>query len=337
MWGQPRDWKAPNQAELEAAMNRQFAQTQRGMEYGFNAAKGTLQTWPHWAAPHDHDEDEDEDDESKHHCTDFFCFVVFVLAVAGLGCLLIYSSIEGDTRRLYHGYNFTGHLCGVDAPDKPYVFWCKKSTVRLGMEEIDVRHPICVEACPTSVITNHTCFSDVQQDVTSTSLDGGVTVETEDTKYVWSQVNDYSSTVYLGRYCLPEDLELKAPLQRVLNKHSMTKIFIEVSQLSTATFPLILTVGAALALGYLYMLILDKFAWCMVYTSVALVIVSSLLVGLYLLISDFTGGIDGIQHTGDSFWNNLVGLVLLGVSALFLCLVCCLHNSIEVAIGCVQA
>lgn len=97
----------------------------------------------------------------RHRCTDILCFLVFLAALAGLGWIINYCRQNGDMRRLYHGYDFLGQLCGMDEGDsnltnKPVLFWCKDKSGK----GLDLEHPICRESCPMSDATSHACFDD---------------------------------------------------------------------------------------------------------------------------------------------------------------------------------
>jgi hypothetical protein len=280
---------------------------------------------------------------SKHHCTDLTCLTVFVIAVAGLCGIFTYAGAKGDVRRIFRGYNFTGHLCGVDDPDRPLLYWCQKpiaGQVTIDtMPILDLKHPICVQACPTSSATKHTCFSGVDRSVNNapvTLANGGFTL-VESNKYLFAEVPDYKSSPFLSRYCLPDDQAMKAQLLSALNNHTMTNALMDVSQLSSAWVPLTCAVIIAFIMGYVYLFFLERGASCMVYSAIALVVVLGTLLGLYLIISTFTGGIDGIPGTGGSKVNWITGLILLSAALLFGCFACCAHEHIEVAIGCVEA
>jgi hypothetical protein len=280
---------------------------------------------------------------SKHHCTDIMCGIIFLVALAGLGILVNYGRVEGDLRRLTHGYNFTGHLCGVDDPGKPYLYWCQKPGRLAGGSapiSLDLRHPICVQRCPTGFETKHVCFEKAEKVVHRHTGTGDKDKDEffyeETNRYVFAKVNDYASKPYLDRYCLPEDAALMAQLMQALNQHGMTKLLMEFSQLQSAWIPLASSLVIATVLGYVYLFMIDKMATCFFWMSICLVVILSGVSGLYFLISEFTGGTDGIPNSGDSTFNLFAGFVLLIVAGGFSCFAVCSHDKIEVAIGCVQ-
>mmetsp|Transcript_5172 Transcript_5172/g.15183 ORF Transcript_5172/g.15183 Transcript_5172/m.15183 type:complete len:893 (-) Transcript_5172:346-3024(-) len=62
-----------------------------------------------------------------HGCTDTFCCILFLGALAVLAMILVYAHENGDPRKLHHGIDYHGNICGVD-PDvanMPYLYWCE--------------------------------------------------------------------------------------------------------------------------------------------------------------------------------------------------------------------
>lgn len=269
-------------------------------------------------------------------------------ALGGLGALVHYGKTEGDIRRLFRGYNFTGHLCGVDVPDKPYLYWCQKNSSLSGavmlnaIPHLDLLHPICVQKCPTSASTTHVCFREAEKvptHVPKASDDdqlGSFYLE-EVTRYIFAVAPDYESTTFLDRYCLPKDQHMMAELMQALNKHHMTRLLLDVSQISTLWTPLIVAVVVAVLLGYVYIFLLEHFAKLLVNLAIIFIVIVGVCVGSYLVISQWTGGIDGIPNNGDSKWNMWAGIALFLVAAAFGVFACCAHESIEVAAGCVES
>lgn len=54
--------------------------------------------------------------------------------MVGLVEVMRYAWEKGDTRRIYHGINWEGELCGVDpaVKAKPLLYWCREpGSVRL--------------------------------------------------------------------------------------------------------------------------------------------------------------------------------------------------------------
>merc|ERR1719261_2138495 len=114
------------------------------------------------ASPPSEDEDHGDTMAPRSH-TDVPCCGLYILFMVGMGWIIIYSLQNGDPRRLTHGMDYQGRLCGVhgDVTDRPYIFWCRESNesalglasdkdFRQGSYPTDLllQNPICVEKCP---------------------------------------------------------------------------------------------------------------------------------------------------------------------------------------------
>eukprot|EP00392_Amoebophrya_sp_AT5.2_P003378 g3383.t1 len=98
--------------------------------------------------------------------TDILCALIFMSFVGGMIYILQYSSEVGDVRRLSHGFNYKGKLCGVDPgyEDRPYLYFCPDGIPIPGTDppipsSLDLEHPICVSACPTSTAQSYLCYA----------------------------------------------------------------------------------------------------------------------------------------------------------------------------------
>lgn len=94
-------------------------------------------------------------DSGMHHtmCTDFPCLVVFFAFLTGMGFIIVYAVKNGDPRKLTHGFDWQGQLCGVDpaVADSPFLFWCGgNGPVVEGIPStLNFKSPVCVAECPT--------------------------------------------------------------------------------------------------------------------------------------------------------------------------------------------
>lgn len=79
-------------------------------------------------------------------CTDVPCCALFVISVILAAGLSAWGLATGDVRRLEHGVDFQGNICGVDAAvaDRPLLYWCSKNRTA------DLASPICIASCPGS-------------------------------------------------------------------------------------------------------------------------------------------------------------------------------------------
>jgi len=279
-------------------------------------------------------ESEEQAGMKRHHCTDLMCLVIYLLAIGGVVYLASYGAMEGDMRRLYAGYNFTGGLCGAgDQDGKDFLFWCSGQDNK----GLDLEHPICVESCPADDTGNNLCFSGMVQEPMVAKRTAGKMTLKEETSYIFSAVNNYPTKPFLARYCLPTETARHDGLLRALNRQPLTRLTMEISQLTRMWLPLSLAALIAFVLGYLYLFLLHVCAKCFVCVASFFLIVGNIAAGFVLLVLYFSGGSDGVADTGDGDWNLLLALALFGVAGFFAALFCCFRRRIDVAIGCVEA
>ncbi|CAE7041854.1 SLC44A2 [Symbiodinium natans] len=123
--------------------------------------------------------------------TDLCILCTFILYWAGM-CGITFSALTlGDPRRLYHSFDYGGHLCGIDPgfEDKGLLYWPRPQ---------EPEYAVCIGQCPRS-----------EQD-TVTALDeeaaikhGASGVETATITSKQVQIPTYPSRQIGGRFCLP--------------------------------------------------------------------------------------------------------------------------------------
>eukprot|EP00928_Gymnodinium_smaydae_P019166 TRINITY_DN17328_c0_g1_i1.p1 TRINITY_DN17328_c0_g1~~TRINITY_DN17328_c0_g1_i1.p1 ORF type:complete len:916 (+),score=168.30 TRINITY_DN17328_c0_g1_i1:48-2750(+) len=128
---------------------------------------------------------------SRQRTTDLCCCWIFCLFWAKLASVTWFSLQHGDPRRLFHGYDFRGSLCGVspEVADDHFVYWPRP-------EEQD--YPICVGACPTdsSLQVPFPVERVRRYPVSNKTIVTEITMTEE-------MVPSYPSEVVAGVYCLP--------------------------------------------------------------------------------------------------------------------------------------
>jgi len=252
---------------------------------------------------------------ARHHCTDGMCLLLFAVAIGGLVFVLNYAALHGDFQRLSHGFNFMGKICGIDVPE-PYLYWCSGESAIpsiIDVSALDLAHPTCVSSCPVSNTTNHACYQ---------TLTGSLVA-----------VPDYPTRVFAGRFCMPVDSYLTAQVH-----HSPVATYLlEVSQITKAWLPLAVCFTLAILLGYVFLLFLHVSAGYLMWTSMYIMVVVPTIGGAYLLSASVSDGVDGIPHTGDSKWDEIIGTCLVLLGTVFFLISCCRRRSIDMAIGCLEA
>jgi len=245
---------------------------------------------------------------ARHHCTDVVCVFILSLGLLGLGLILRYANEHGDMRRLYHGLNFKGELCGIDVPES-YLYWCQSGDNGL----LDLSHPTCVNSCPTAKGTSRSCYNATLG------------------SFAW--VADYPTYPFAGRLCMPVDSWLTSQVSHTPLAHDLLAI----SQISRAWQPLLVSAGLALVLGYAYLFFLNFAVGQIVWVCMAIMVLVSVLGGSYLIYASWPHGLDGKPDTGDETWDICIGASSIVLGLAFLLIASCRKRSIDMAIGCIEA
>jgi hypothetical protein len=275
-------------------------------------------------------------------CTDPICWLVFVASAAAFfGFIYHYCWEHGDLRRLYHGYDYLGRLCGVDVDDQnqtlgDFLFWCQKpNTFPIGL---DLAHPICIHKCPLANETV-TCAQFPPVFGEQKPIDPYGSFKQEIT-YKFAPVLQYNSRVWAHRYCMPEDSDLiKQVTDFISNQGFASKVLFRVGETLSAWGPLLVSALLAVVLGFVFLAIVLYLANCLVWVCLVVLILGPLIAGGYLLwvAFDQEGGVDGLRGTGDSQWDGIIGCALIVIGLIFGCLACCARKAIQTAVAVLQA
>lgn len=285
------------------------------------------------------DEEEAELGEVRHHCTDPVCFLLFVAALAGLGMVLNYAQEHGDVRRITHGYNYKGDLCGVDAGvvSKPYLFWCRDPNT----QSLDFDHPICRETCPVNSNTHYSCYFESQKTGQQPiPMVAGSTIDQANSFQVQRSIefrfkSDYPTRDLFGRYCVPDptaEPTMYKALQAHLQQVPGYSVFMKAASVKHAWPLLLISAAIALALGFIYLCLLRSLAKCLIWTSLVVLVLACFGAGGTVIYQAQTGnGLDGMPSTGDSNWDTVVGGALIAVGVVAAFLACCAAEAVNKA------
>lgn len=244
-----------------------------------------------------------------------------------------YAFDKGDPRKVYHGMDGEGLLCGVDLPAKPYVYWCQKPmnpgnagnfsnlvkaanmlNVPTGL---DLHHPVCVTTCPMSAATQTMCFKEATGQYELTS--------------------DYSTHAIGERYCLPQSEALLKQYNDKMGAHPNRKyIALVVPTIRKGWRVLLGVAGLAFVLSMIYLLAVECMAGCIVWSCLFALVALTGVSGAYLIYADQHGGVDGMPSSGDAGTDMTIGIVCCSVSAMFLCICTCLNKTVTRAIRVVE-
>lgn len=220
MSGQPGAYPPPNQTQAE---NKDFQQyTEQAM----------------LNLPDSNSENMIDENTGLHprRLTDCVCIWIFLAYIIGMFIVTGVAMSRADTSRLTRGYDYFGRLCGVDVDvaDKPYLYWCRQNAWELKSvmpAAVATEFPICVKQttaaghCPTATsILDYDllCLQKHVEDPTATAQEI-VPVGAElpfmlaKTKFISVTQNivhtqPYDTELFMGRYCMPANNTLRAPL-----------------------------------------------------------------------------------------------------------------------------
>lgn len=285
---------------------------------------------------------EDGADRAGHaprRCTDILCFIIFVAGTSFFfGYVYNYCSKNGDMRRLYHGYDYQGRLCGVDQDDMnqtlgTYLFWCRKRNDILGL---DLAYPICTDSCPSSANETRNCVQFPPRVGAPVTLDSEGSFK-QTIVYEFVAVPQYESTIFAHRYCMPkENAMMKQVTSFIQDQGFASKLVFRVGETLSAWPAILMSAILALILGFAFLFVILWLARCLVWTSLAVLVLGPLVGGIYLVYVGFNLGEDQLPATGDSQWDKIIGFTLIAVSLLFAVLTCCAKKAIDTAIAVVQ-
>jgi len=295
-------------------------------------------------------------------CTDLFCLVLFVLYLFGMGCITADAFRNGDPRRLTHGFDYKGHLCGVDpiVQGKPLLYWCGAGHVAEDGVPValDLKFPTCVAACPMDTRTDMVCLGVEQVQLGNTGEKPYLTEKTIIMETTAKQMS-YPTYEFRGRYCLPHLAASNLPQNDALTASLMGSQGI----LQEPWFKLGADLGGfrrcwlviggsmllAIFLGYTYLLLLTWNTKLVVDAILFLLILGFALGGIFFLIGDFlSGGTLGRWEASNLLFrqyaldnartaSRLAGFGCLVTSLALVCLICYAQDAWRAGIGCVEA
>jgi len=228
-------------------------------------------------------------------CTDLGALVAFILAIIWMFGALFYAGGHGDLRRLYHGLDYTGQLCGLDdVAQRPFVFWCTNpgrptnNTTAHGQPifessaTLNLEHPICVESCPKNSSTHHRCLPGSHNiEVVADDSPGNFAANTTNDLHL---VQDYETYHVAGRYCFPRSPSVQRQLRLQFDWGQQVLLF-GFSQVSTAWAPLLASGSLAVFFGCIFLLYFERMEQFIVEFSFVLAVSLPLLTGSILFYS----------------------------------------------------
>eukprot|EP00413_Alexandrium_margalefii_P038944 CAMPEP_0204593744 /NCGR_PEP_ID=MMETSP0661-20131031/51680_1 /ASSEMBLY_ACC=CAM_ASM_000606 /TAXON_ID=109239 /ORGANISM="Alexandrium margalefi, Strain AMGDE01CS-322" /LENGTH=646 /DNA_ID=CAMNT_0051604083 /DNA_START=56 /DNA_END=1996 /DNA_ORIENTATION=+ len=273
---------------------------------------------------------------AKHTCTDIPCAALFVTALVVFIGVMIWALAKGDTRKMSHGIDVNGQLCGLSAnvSDRPFLYYCPRAFEQsLGLLRIDTKYPVCVASCPNGTFD-------------------ALTNVTYATPAVISSCPPAVSQAYLaepmaGLYCLPKKYYSAKALSEVhaATADALDSVHSNAASTLTAWPVLVLVVIAATVLGYVYLWLLRVTAKILIWLCVIVSMAVLVGLGVYVWMNN-----EGLVPEAEDDANEqavqrrewarhglkALAMVLWGLAGMVLCLACCCGRSIELSTACVQ-
>jgi len=199
--------------------------------------------------------------------TDVACGCFFFAFWCGMIFIGYTALSNGDPRRLWHGYDYQGQLCGVDLPviNKTLLYW---------PDENRMDFPLCVFECPGSAIDKVSVPRETV--VTSKGRDYLRTdIVRED-----ATMMTYPSKQVGGRYCLPVDTSPKlAKIRKSIAEQEVNSPMSSVANTFEDVFNawsvLLFMLPVSTAVGYGYFVLLRYCARCVLSVVIATLIFGS--------------------------------------------------------------
>eukprot|EP00746_Dinoflagellata_sp_MGD_P005212 gnl/MRDRNA2_/MRDRNA2_110088_c0_seq1.p1 gnl/MRDRNA2_/MRDRNA2_110088_c0~~gnl/MRDRNA2_/MRDRNA2_110088_c0_seq1.p1 ORF type:complete len:805 (+),score=99.45 gnl/MRDRNA2_/MRDRNA2_110088_c0_seq1:103-2517(+) len=185
----------------------------------------------------------------KRKVTDGAILFIFVLFWALVLVVTCFGLINGDPRRLFHGFDYQGKLCGVssEVQTKPLLYWPDISEPKYG---------VCVEACPANDNGQINCPYDKVEQITQ-----GTTLITSISSAEKS-VNTYASKEVAGRYCLPRSQVATSSAQQNLvttqNRDAVTVLLSHIADLENSWPVLCCAIPIAFFMSWIYVCACDR-------------------------------------------------------------------------------
>jgi hypothetical protein len=285
--------------------------------------------------------------------TDPICFCIFVAYMVGMVYIVVTSLATGNMKRLTHGFNYAGLLCGVDenVSAQPYLYWCGGDQPALGgvPTSLNLKSPICVHECPSGDLLSNAVYCPMpsQTEVQTEGQGQALTVTTIIVSRVVPQI-PYETKLVGNLYCIPNVTSLATTLYEGADAplgDTTQQVMSILGSIKRAWRVFIGAAIVAILISYIYLFVLNHAAKIIVYSALGALTLIQIIIGLALLSTawNLTG------HQADSpifkryphdeavLYSQISGGVCLGLGCLSLIGVFCASSSISIACGCVEA
>lgn len=295
-------------------------------------------------------------------CTDLPCLMIFLGYLAGMCFVTKYALDNGNPRRLTHGFNYKGELCGVDAPvlSTPMTYWCGAGGIQDDGHpvKLDTKFPICVESCPKGFDSEEACLGVEEVKFQTDGDEPYVTTKTTITQSSVKQMS-YPTMEFSGMYCVPHFLR-----EDVLGDDNLTmqllgkdgplgsdykRVAGSFGGLRRCWLVLACAIPFSVVVCYMYLVLLRYMAYPAVIISLVSLVLSIVSVGVYFMLGEILEGDMLVRWHETNFLfrmydemfaetaSKVIGIILLVVGCALACALAAMREAMQVAIGCVAA
>jgi solute carrier family 44 (choline transporter-like protein), member 2/4/5 len=268
--------------------------------------------------------------KARHHCTDLPFCILFVATFLAFGSLYGHGLANGDIRKIFHGIDYHGQVCGVDIPDRPFLYWCMAPvSMTDGNLNLNLERPICVPSCPGT----HSEFGQQVPVMPECAQVSG-----------FQGLVTYKTMVLFDRFCVPDSDIYKNAAGQVYQGLSSFKLLVKLSSLYAARPILLGTCVLAIFLSYVYLMLLRYFTKPLFWVTMTSVTVSLTCLGAYCwvhagyLSQQLPPNVHPPPGYGaqEKITTQAFAMLLWGLALLSLCIVLCYGRSISAAAACIE-
>jgi len=234
-----------------------------------------------------------------------FC-VIFWVWVALMVAVSMDGWFNGNYKRLTHGVDWDGRICGnpngdpamAEVAGKPFMMFCGSPDRENGFPKYIIQgSTACVPECPTAgtkmtidclmpAYHNFTTYKGGKVQLTNgVSIENTETLEMTLTQSVTTQ-NAYATELYGGRFCLPS--RANTPLRDLIINGPWGKTYrplVTFGSLKDAYPLFLISAGVAVLLGTLYMCFLGSCAGLLIFISMVMTTLFTLAAGVFFFLA----------------------------------------------------
>jgi len=302
----------------------------------------------------DSGESEDEPIQSseqfkdRHHgnCTDIPCCILWVLCLIALIAVALYGFAKGNPKRLHHGIQFDGEVCGVgiNVTSKPYLYFCPPTdwlggSLAAAGFNLNVDYPVCVAACPVvSLFQNISANLDANGLFPVPPPDANLVPSLiVECGYLGQGTKAYTTTEEMN-YCVPDGAVHSAAKNLVADGVSSAgSTVMKLADSLAKGWPVYVVIFLlAVVLGYVYLCCLKVFARFCVWLAIIVAFLALAIAGIWLIVKAQDMGTNAAMKENFGKFATTTAYILGGLccAAAFsiLLLICCCFSQIEYAV-----